>query len=132
MTTPDPISPPPDRIDFVPSRVEGAEDVVRVVLTSRGLELWTSEGCRTVSWVSMDPSPLSRWLRRAGLRTVPMCVANRDWFHPPAERFFRFFTTPRITVYLPDEPRETDYANTFFVRIQTFLCQNGLTTNDLG
>lgn len=80
----------------------------------------------------MDPSPLSRWLRRAGLRTAPLCVANRDWFHPPAERFFRFFTTPRITVYLPDEPRETDYANTFFVRIQAFLCQNGLTTNDLG
>jgi hypothetical protein len=45
------------------------------------------------------------------------------WFHPPAQRFFRFFTTPRIVVYIPDE-RD---ATTIFRRVQ-----GGFGTCDLG
>jgi hypothetical protein len=133
MATRGPIEPTTlDRIEFVPSRVDGMADVVRVALTRKGLELWTSQRCRTVSWLSMEPSPFRQLLRRLGLRSAPLFVADRDWFHPPAERFFRFYTTPRMTICLPDEPRKIPYDETFFFRVRMFLEQNGLATNDLG
>lgn len=59
-------------------------------------------------------------------------VADRDWFHPPAERFFRFYTDPPITVFLPNEPRETSYRETTFRRVQDVLMVGGFTTFDLG
>jgi hypothetical protein len=59
-------------------------------------------------------------------------VADRDWFHPPAGRFFRFYTTPAVTVYMPDEPRELEYGETMFVRVQNVIWLGGFTTRDLG
>lgn len=133
MAAPKPIeTTTPSRIEFVPSRVEGVADVARIALTRQGLELWTQTERRTVTWLSMEPSPVRRLWRRLRLSATPLCVADRDWFHPPAERFFRFFTEPRIAVYLPDEPRQIFYDQTFFVQLRLFLEQNGLTTNDLG
>jgi hypothetical protein len=41
---------------------------------------------------------------------------DRDWFHGPPDRFFRFFTTPPITVYIPDESG-VEYGHTVFRRL---------------
>jgi len=58
-------------------------------------------------------------------------VGERDWFHPPSERYFRFFTNPRITLYMPDEPRKA-YAGTLFHRVEDRLREGGFGTWDLG
>jgi len=60
-----------------------------------------------------------------------LLVGERDWFHPPKDRFFAFFTTPRLVVYLCDEPR-TDYGNTLFRRVQEVMRAGGFDTWDLG
>jgi hypothetical protein len=76
---------------------------------------------------------LYRPLTRLGLRVRGWpSVADRDWFHPPAARFFRFYTVPPLTVYLPDEPPETGYGQTMFRRAQDILAAGGFSTFDLG
>ena len=66
-----------------------------------------------------------------GVRSRPS-VADRDWFHPPSGRFFRFFTEPPVTVYMPDEPPDTSYGQTMFRRVQDVLAAGGFGTFDLG
>lgn len=61
-----------------------------------------------------------------------LSVGDRDWFHPPSRRFFRFFTDPPITIYMPDEPRETNYGDTLVRRVQDVMSLGGFTTFDLG
>jgi hypothetical protein len=58
-------------------------------------------------------------------------VADRDWCRPPAGRFFRFYTKPAITVFMPDEPRELRYGETVFRRVQNVLRLGGFSTFDL-
>lgn len=66
-----------------------------------------------------------------GVRGRPS-VAAREWFHPPARRFFRFYTEPTITVYMPDEPDDVSYGQTSFRRLQDILEAGGFSTDDLG
>lgn len=122
---------------FVPSAVEGLPNVTEAALFPDRLEL-LSEG----KWVVIRFLDIARWYRRGwlyrlsarlglGVRGWP-CVADRDWFHPPAGRFFRFFTVPPITVFMPDEPRATSYDQTMFRRFQAVLSTGGFSTFDLG
>lgn len=121
---------------FVPSSVEGLPSVTEVAVFPDRLEL-LSEG----AWVVIRFCDIACWHRRGWLyrslarlgwvRGFP-AVADRDWFHPPAGRYFRFFTNPAITVYLPDEPRETPYPETLFRRVQDVLATGGFSTFDLG
>ncbi len=123
-------------VRFVPSRVDGLPSVTEVAVSPDRLEL-LSEG----RWVVIRFRAIARWHRYAWLgrllarlgsiRGWP-AVADRDWFHPPAERFFRFYTTPPITVFLVDEPRETAYGHTLFRRVQDVIAVGGFTTFDLG
>jgi hypothetical protein len=125
-----------DGLRFVPSRVEGLPGVSEVVVFPDRLEFLT-EG-RLVSFRFIDlvewPTPTLIWraLARLGWRPWPLMVGERDWFHPPSERFFRFYTRPRIVVYLPDEPIETEYALTLFRRVQDVMLEGGFLTWDLG
>ncbi len=121
---------------FVPSRVEGLPDVTEVAVYPDRLE-WLSGG----RWASVSfaeiahwprPVRLRRWLARLGWRPRWLPVGERDWFHPPSERFFRFFTRPPIVVYLADEPRDMDYGSTLFGRINEILREGGFHTLDLG
>ena len=59
-------------------------------------------------------------------------VADRDWFHPPARRYFAFYTNPRLVVYMPDEPSELSYSETMFRRVQNVITAGGFCTLDLG
>jgi hypothetical protein len=122
---------------FVPSAVEGLPAVTEVAVFPDRLEL-LSEG----KWVVIRFLDIARWYRRGwlyrplarlglGVRGWPS-VADRDWFHPPAARFFRFFTQPPLTVYMPDEPPETSYGQTMFRRVQDVLAEGGFGTFDLG
>ena len=122
---------------FVPSRVSGLPDVTEAVVFPDRLEL-LSEG----RWIVIRFLDIAGWYRLGWLfRPLAWCggpvlgwpaVADRDWFHPPAERFFRFFTTPPVTVFMPDEARETSYAHTTFRRVQDQLAKGGFGTFDLG
>ncbi len=129
---------PDDGLRFAPSAVEGLSDVTEVVVFPDRLEL-LSEGklvvirfldiARWYHWFGW----LYRSLARLGgrVRGWPM-VADRDWFHPPAGRFFRFFTAPPLTVFMPDEPPDTSYGQTMFRRVQDVLAAGGFGTFDLG
>jgi hypothetical protein len=122
---------------FIPSSVSGLPDVTEAAVFPDRLEL-LSEG----RWVVIRFLDIARWYRLGWLyRPLARCggpvlgrpaVADRDWFHLPAERFFRFFTTPPITVCMPDEQRETSYAQTMFRRVQDQLSKGGFSTFDLG
>jgi hypothetical protein len=129
--------PPESSLRFVPSAVEGLPAVSEAVLYSDRLELLSAS--RPVVIRFLD---IARWYRHGwfyrplarlglGVRGWPS-VADRDWFHPPLGRFFRFYTSPPVTVFMPDEPRETPYAETMFRRVQEVMAQGGFSTFDLG
>ena len=124
-------------LQFTPSAVEGLPAVTEVFICPDRLEL-LSEG----EWVVVRFLEIARW-HRGGWLYRPLArlgfevrgwpsVADRDWFHPPAERFFRFYTEPPVTVFMPDEPLETDYGRTMFRLVQEVLASGGFGTFDLG
>lgn len=126
-----------DSLRFVPSAVDGLPAVTEAVLFPDRLGL-LSEG----KWVVIRFLDIARWYRHGwfyrplarlglGIWERPS-VAERDWFHPPAGRFFRFYTEPRVTIYMPDEPPETNYGQTLFRRIQSVLAAGGFGSDDLG
>jgi hypothetical protein len=122
---------------FHPSAVDGLPAVTEAAVYPDRLEL-LSNG----NWVVIRFLDIARWhqhgwlyrpLARLGLGVHGWpFVADRDWFHPPARRFFRFYTTPPITIYMPDEPAETSYARTMFRRVQVVLAAGGFGMVDLG
>jgi hypothetical protein len=122
---------------FVPSAVEGLPDVAEAAVFPDRLELLSAG-----TWVVIRFLDIARWNRGGwlyrtmarlgwGVRGWPM-VADRDWFHPPSRRFFQFYSDPPVTVYMPDEPPETDYAKTLFRRVQDVIAMGGFSTFDLG
>jgi hypothetical protein len=126
-----------DNLRFVPSSVEGLPGVTEAAVFSDRIEL-LSEG----KWVVAHFRDIARWHRWGwlyrplawfgfGVRGWPS-VADRDWFHPPAGRFFRFYTMPEVTVFMPDEPRELGYSKTMFRRVQNVIELGGFGTVDLG
>ena len=120
---------------FVPSRVDGVPDVVEAAIYPERLELRCADRLlvyrfdEIAEWSS--PAWLWRLFARMGFRPKWLPVGERDWFHPPRERYFRFFTNPRITLYMPDEPPET-YSQTLFRRVQDRMREGGFDTWDLG
>jgi hypothetical protein len=124
-------------LSFVPSAVEGLPDVTEVAVFPDRLELLSEAKPVVIRFLD-----IARWYRRGWLyrplarlglrvRGYPS-VADRDWFHPPAGRFFQFYTAPPITVYMPDEPRDLAYAETMFRRVQNIIGRGGFGTFDLG
>jgi hypothetical protein len=104
----------------------------------KSLSIRASSNNRVViDFVSIAKWNQCGWLYRSiarlglGVRGRPS-VADRDWFHPPSGRFFRFYTKPVIAVYMPDEPRELSYDQTTFCRIQNVIALGGFCTFDLG
>jgi hypothetical protein len=121
---------------FVPSRVEGLPDVSEVAVHPDRLEL-LSGGRRVIvpfAEVARWPRPvrLRRRLARLGWRPGRLPVADRDWFHPPRDRFFRFYTDPPLRVFLADEDPRIGYGETLFRRVQEVIESGGFDTCDLG
>jgi hypothetical protein len=116
---------------FVPSNVEGLPSVTEAAVFPDRLELLSAG-----EWVVIRFLDIARWYRHGWLYCVLahfgwVCgypsVADRDWFHPPSRRFFRFFTEPPVTVYMPDEPTKTTYGQTKFRRVQDVMRAGGFT-----
>ena len=121
---------------FVPSRVEGLPDVTEVAIYPERLELLSAGKWVVIRFVDISKLPRPTWmwkvLSRFGWRPPWLPVANRDWFHPPRDRFFRFFTSPEIIVFMADEASNIGYGETLFRRVQDVIESGGFNTNDLG
>lgn len=124
-------------IRFVPTSVIGLSDVTEVTVHPDRLEL-LSEG----AWIVVRFRDIAQWYRRSWLYR-PLArlglgafgrpsVADRDWFHPPSERFFRFYTVPDITIFMPDEPADKGYPETIFYQVHRVIAAGGFSTEDLG
>ena len=127
---------PQPYLSLVPSRVEGLAAVTEVVVRPDRIELRSAGG-----WVSMRFAEIARWPRpawlwrlasRHGLRPRWLPVGDRDWFHPPRDRFFQSYTDPPLKVYLTDEDRKIGYGETLFRRVQDVIMAGGYNTYDLG
>jgi hypothetical protein len=123
-------------IRFVPSRVEGLPAVTEVGIFPDRLEVCTSGEWKVFPFteIAQWPPPVLLWrtANRFGIRPRFLPIGERDWFHPPMERFFQFFTKPPIIIYMPEEPDDTTYGATIFHRIQDVMRAGGFTTWDLG
>jgi hypothetical protein len=118
---------------FVPSRVEGLRGVTEVIVRPDRLEL-LSVG----RWVGFRLALIARWPRPArlwrllaglGCQVRPVRVGDRNWDQRPPERFFRFYTTPSVAVYMPrDEPQMR--GGSCYARVEEVLATGGFKTCD--
>jgi hypothetical protein len=125
----------PGVVRFRPSRAEGLPDVREVVVYPDRLEVNTAGRWLTFPFPQIgrrQESRLASFLKRlVGKHPYPVMVADRDWFHPPRDRFFLWYTDPPLRTCMPeDEP--ADYAAGYFSRIQVVLRSGGYATFDLG
>jgi len=111
-------------------------DVEEIVVRPDRLELFSAGGSVILRFAEIArwprPARLWRLLSRFGWRPRWLPVADRDWFHPPRDRSFTFYTDPPITVFLPDESREIGYGETLFRQVQDVIEAGGFHTCDLG
>ena len=121
---------------FVPSRVEGLAAASQVVVFPGQLELVSDGKSVVIRFAKIARWPgfgvLWRPLARLGMVRGFACVADRDWFHMPADRYFRFYTEPAITVFMPHEPAAPGFANSTFCKVNMLIMSRGYSTMDLG
>ena len=127
---------PDASLRFVPSRIEGADSVDEVAVFPDRLELVRRSGTSVVGFADIArwPSPRAVWKLAfaCGLKPRSMQVADRDWFHRPPDRFFRFYTDPPLVIFMPNDELPGPYAETWFVRIREMIHSGGFHTFDLG
>ncbi len=121
---------------FVPSRVEGLSDVTEVAIYPDRLELQSAGRWVVYPFMAMarwpEPAWLWRFLYRVGWRPHCLPVADRDWFQRPPDRFFVFYTSPKLVLYMPDDECYTPREATYFAEVQEILQMGGFGTYDLG
>ena len=124
------------QIQFAPSRVEGLADVTSVTVFPDRIELASAQGVviHHFADIARWPSPSLLWkiLYRFDVKPGWLPVADRDWFHKPADMFFSFYTNPRLKVCMPRDESKEDYGSSYFVRMQNVLREDGFHTFDLG
>jgi hypothetical protein len=124
-----------ESLSFVPSRVEGLPYVSRVVVKPDRLELLSGDEWVSIKFTAIAKWPRPQWLWKGlallGKRPSWLPVGDRDWFHPPPDRFFIFYTTPKLVIYMPSDEPEAYLASNFFL-IQQVLIKGGFHTSDLG
>jgi hypothetical protein len=110
--------------------------VTEVAVFPDRLELSTAEGSVVYPFASIARWPRPAWLwrmlSRLGLRPRCLPVADRDWIHPPPDRFFAFYTGPPVVVRMPNDEPAGGYAATYFVRVRQVIAAGGFHTMDLG
>ncbi len=118
---------------FAPVLVEGAPGVSEVAVYSDRLELASATGVTTVRLtdIAKFPRPAALWRAafRCGLRPKWLPVADRNWCQPIGQQYFRFYTSPPLTVRVPATESE-DYGSSLFRRIQDVLASGGFHTLD--
>lgn len=118
---------------FRPGRVDGLSGVDEVAVYADRLELRAGADVRVIPFVTMVRWPWPRvfWKMafRIGLRHRWLPVADRDWCHDPQERYFDFYTEPRVRVYMP-KTDGTGYEGTCFQRIKDVMLAGGFHSHD--
>jgi hypothetical protein len=88
----------------------------------------------TVRFSDIAKWPRPRWLswlgKRLGRRSW-LPVADRDFFHAPHDRFFRFYTNPPPADYMPNADCYARDASCFGA-LQAVLAAGGFDAFDLG
>jgi hypothetical protein len=124
----------PRSVQFTPSRVEGLPAVSEVIVFPDRMELACEGRLVTVRFAEIAKWPRPRWLaplrKRVG-RPMWLPVADRDFFHAPPDRFFRFYTNPPLVVYMPVGDSYSPQASCF-AAVKQVLGAGGFDTFDLG
>ena len=120
---------------FTPSRVVGLPEVTEVVVHCDRIEVKSAGNRLSFRFTDLARWPRPTWLHRIlfrmGRRRYFLAVADRDWFHAGADKFFSFYTNPRLVICMPaDSPEE--YKDSHFFKIQEVLRAGGFETFDLG
>ncbi len=122
------------RLSFVPSRVDGLDDVSIVTIHPDRI-VFDLDGSQRVfmfrDFGRSVGSAFDRIMDFLRFRHAWRIVGERDWFHAPADRFFRFYTDPHITVYMPDDDVR-EYGPSVFCRVQQIWRSGRVDTFDLG
>jgi hypothetical protein len=123
-------------IRFIPSRVDGLPDVTDVAVFPDRLEVNSAGRWSVFPFVQIAkwPSPAWFWqlLYHLRGRRHRLPVGDRDWFHPPPDRFIAFYTTPKLVIYMPKDEMQGPYQETVFTRVQEVIAVGGFGTFDLG
>ncbi len=125
-------------VRFVPSAVGvGWDNVTEIVVRPDRLILHAGSEVSTIQFVEIARWYRHGWIYRSLARLGgpvwgAAFVADRDWFHAPSGRFFRFYTDPPLKVFMPDEPVGTPYHESLFLQIQQVIAAGGFATLDLG
>lgn len=113
---------------FAPVRAEGWPDVTEVAVHSDRLEFLSAGEWKAFRFEDMAQWPRPVWLRKRLARLTGrrpfLPVAERDWFHQEGGKFFRFYTEPPLTVFLPAE-EGVGYHQSLFRRIQAVMFSVG-------
>jgi hypothetical protein len=126
----------PDRspVRFVPSRVEGPPDVSEVAVFPDRVEIHCAGTWRALRFQDFARWPVPGWWWRflfsMGIRKRLVPIADRDWCRAPRDRFFSFYTVPRIVVYMPEHESE-DYGQSVFFRVKEAVESAGFGSVDL-
>lgn len=118
-----------DQLRFVSKGVEGLPSVAEVAVFPDRLELLSAGRWVTIRLADIARWPRPQWLAQLGLRRGSAVVGERDWFRE--DKFFRFYSRPPLTVYMPDEDG-VEYGQTLWWRLQEVLMRGRFTTFDLG
>ena len=126
---------PDSMLRFVPARADGLPDVSEAAVYPDRLELVSAGKRVSFPFRELARWPRPRWLwrllSRIGCWPRWLPIGERDWFHPPGERFIRFYTNPPITICMPEDPHSV-YHLTLFRRVQDVIALGGYGTIDLG
>jgi hypothetical protein len=121
-------------VRFCPSRAEGLPDVREVVVCLDRLEVNTSGQWVTFPFRAIgrrqEPAVRSFLKRLIGRAPWARVVGERDWCRAPQDRFFRWYTSPQLTTFMP-ESESRHYAESLFPRIHQVLSSGGYCTFDL-
>ena len=121
-------------LSFAPSRVDGLDDVSLVTIHSDRIVFDLNETQCVFMFRDFGRSVGSVFDRIKDFlcfRHPWRIVGERDWFHAPPDRFFRFYTDPQITVYMPDDDVR-EYGSSVFCRVQQIWRSGRVDTFDLG
>ena len=121
-------------VRFAPSRVLGMARVEEVAVWPDRLEVRTAAGWRAFPFAGIaapqEPGWVAALKRRTGGRPFRPHVAELVYVREPyAESFFRFYTEPRLTVYMPAGGPALAPDSVFW-RVQEVLRRGGYAADD--
>ena len=124
----------PESIYLRPLRAEGFTNVETVCFDGNGLTVLSTDDSVSFRYIEIAKIPFPalflRLLWKLGWRRASFSVGKRYWHVDHRQARMEFFTTPRLTIWMPAEGHE-HYATSPWVQIQQRLSASGFFTWDL-